>query len=449
LSNNGEIILEITGGTPPFYYSASTGYNEISYLRTLVYSGLSSGIYSFNVTDAALCRLNVSTNLQQPGGIYSVSVLAKNSTCSSTDGSITINVNGSNNLYTYTLIYPDSTSSVVTLPSNIYVFSNLSAGTYSVAVQNENGCSYIEEIILITEDKFTIDVQTTGTTFGQNNGIINVVMSEGGESFFNYIIDDINVLTNTVLTAFTFTNISEGLHVVKVVDNFGCSQSKNVFLDYVEPVVFSLMSSEKVSSNEGQITAFITSGIAPFQFYWSDNISGNPQSITVTGLTAGTYSLTVVDNNNSSYSGEVTLTGNKNYVSYETFIMDYNSFDVQKENKFGLLEMLNDGYQELITENSGCELVSATFTAKVSIIPVGIEVSEEFFTTTSLTVVPTDNLWYDSLRQLLLGIIGIDEVIIDEIDNKITILSNKNNTNLTYENIKADLVIDYDIKCSS
>jgi hypothetical protein len=69
-SNNGEIILEITGGTPPFYYSASTGYNEISYLRTFVYSGLSSGIYSFNVTDAALCRLNVSTNLQQPGGIY-------------------------------------------------------------------------------------------------------------------------------------------------------------------------------------------------------------------------------------------------------------------------------------------------------------------------------------------------------------------------------------------
>jgi hypothetical protein len=274
-------------------------------------------------------------------------------------------------------------------------------------------------------------------------------MSEGGELPYNYIIDDINVLTNTVLTAFTFTNISNGIHVVKVVDSVGCTQTKNVIVDYVEPVVFSLISSERVIDNDGQITAFITSGVPPFQFYWSENISENPQRITATGLTAGTYSLTVIDDNNSSYSGQVTLTGNKNYVSYETFIMDSNNFDTQNQIKFGLLEMLNDGYQELITENNGCELVSATFTTKVSVIPVGIEVSEVFFTTTSLIIAPTDNLWYDSLKQLLLGIIGIDEVIIDDIDNKITILSNKNNTNLTYENIKADLVIDYDIKCSS
>ena len=58
---NGSVTITVTGGTAPYYYSASTGYVEVTYATSLTLSGLSSGNYTFQVTDAALCSFNATT----------------------------------------------------------------------------------------------------------------------------------------------------------------------------------------------------------------------------------------------------------------------------------------------------------------------------------------------------------------------------------------------------
>ena len=50
-SNDGILTLQITGGTAPYYYSASTGNVEIQYGKTWSIYDLSSGEYSISVTD--------------------------------------------------------------------------------------------------------------------------------------------------------------------------------------------------------------------------------------------------------------------------------------------------------------------------------------------------------------------------------------------------------------
>lgn len=449
LSSNGVINMTVTGGTEPFYYSASTGNVLISYSRTFSISGLSAGQYNFQVTDAGLCQMFAGTSLESPGGITSVSVQGQNSTCSSVNGSITVNVVGGTTPYTYTLISPNGNQLNISNSQTTQIFSNLGSGTYSVGVSDNTGCSYLEEIILIAQNKFTISTDVIGTKCNQENGSVTIFTTVGGTLPLDYSVDGVRNVLDTNLSAVTFNALSSGTHVVTVTDADGCIQTENILIPSSQALNYSLVSTSCGSGNGGKITAFITSGEPPFTFNWSDNIANEPQQIQVSGLTAGTYSLTVVDVNGCSLTRNTTISCNTNYVSYQSYTMGAEIFNIQSPTKFGLLQMLNEGFFDLTSENTDCELISATFTAKVSVNPSGIVATDNFFTSNSLVQVPTDNQWYNTLRNLLLEIPGVGNVTIDQLNNQITIETSRNNTSLEGQEIVVDLVIEYDIICLS
>lgn len=447
---NGEITLTVSGGTVPYYYSASTGQVEISYSNEFTITGLSAGGYSFLVTDAGLCQLSVSTSIVSPNGIASVSVQTFNSTCSSNDGQISISVVGGVTPYTYTLIYPTGDVVNISGTQTVQLFDSLSAGTYSVGVSDDSGCSYLDEVYIMTDDKYTISTSITGTSCNQSNGLINIIVSSGASLPLNYSIDNgIYDIVNTNLTAVTFNNIAAGTHTVTVTDASGCTQSTNVLITGSVPLDFSLYSSSCGVGNNGKLTAFINSGEPPFNFYWSENVPNNPQQIQVSGLTGGTYSVTIVDSNGCSLLRNATITCTGNLTSYQTYVMGSEIFNISSPTKFGLLQMLNEGFYDLTLDNERCDLVSATFTAKVSVNPLGLTTSETFFTTTSLNIAPTDNEYYDTIKDLLLTVPGVGNVIINPLTNQITVETIKGNDSLNGQEIIVDLIIEYDIMCLS
>jgi large repetitive protein len=449
LQSNGVINMTITGGTEPFYYSASTGNVLVSYSRTFSLSGLSAGQYNFQVTDAGLCQMFAGTTLETPGGLTSVTAQGQNSTCSSTNGLITVNVVGGNSPYTYTLVYPTGNQLNISNSQTTQIFSNLSGGTYTVAVSDNSGCAFMEEVTLVAQNKFTISTQVVGTSCNQNNGSVTILTTAGSTLPLDYSVDGLQNIIDTNLTAVTFNNLSSGTHVVSVTDADGCVQTTNILVPSSQPLNYSLYSTSCGSGSSGKITAFITSGEPPFTFNWSDNVPNDPQQIQVSGLTAGTYSLTVVDSNGCSLTRNATITCSTNSINYQTYVMGAEVFNIQSPTKFGLLQMLNEGYFDLTSGNVGCELLSATFTAKVSVNPSGIVATQNFFTSTSLVQVPTDNQWYNTIRTLLLGIPGVGNVIIDQLNNQITIETSRNNTSLQGQEIVIDLVIDYNIICTA
>jgi hypothetical protein len=449
LQSNGTISMTVTGGTEPFYYSASTGNVLVSYSRTFSLSGLSAGQYNFQVTDAGLCKMFAGTTLETPGGISSVSVQGQNSTCSSSNGSITVNVVGGNVPYTYTLISPTGSQLNISNSQTTQIFGNLVGGTYSVGVSDNSGCSFLEQTTLVTQNKFTISTQVSGTSCNQNNGVVTIFTSNGATLPLDYSVDGIQNVIDTNLSAVTFNNLTSGTHVVTVTDADGCVQTRNILVPSSQALNYSLYSTSCGSGSSGKITAFITSGEPPFTFNWSNNVPSNPQQIQVSGLTAGTYSVTVVDTNGCSLSRNTTITCNTNSTSFQTYVMGAEIFNIDSPTKFGLLQMLNEGYYDLTSENTNCNLISATFTAKVSVNPSGTITSQNFFTSTSLVQAPTDSQWYDAIRTLLLAIPGVGNVIIDETNNQITIETTKNNTTLEGQEIVIDLVINYNITCLS
>jgi large repetitive protein len=448
-SADGVLTIQITGGTAPYYYSASTGQVVVQYPTSWSISGLSSGNYSFQVTDAALCTIVVGTTLTSPNGITSVSISTQGSTCSSSEGSITVSVNGGSSPYIYTLIYPGGNVLNVSNNQTTQLFSNLSSGTYGVSVQDQSGCFYMDEVTLFATNTFTISTETTGTTCNRSNGYILVNKSEGGSSPFDYSLDGLVNIIDTTLSAITFDNVSVGQHTITVTDSTGCTQTTQVYVEASSPLDYSLYSTSCGTGSDGSLTAFISEGTPPFSYTWSSNVSGNPQDILAQGLTAGTYSLTIVDDNGCSLSRTTNITCDATYVSYQTYVMGSELFNIQSQTKYGLLQMLNDGYDDLTSGNTSCNLISAEFTVKVSVNPLGLTTSQSFYTSTSLIDAPSDNLYYDTVVDLLNTIPGIGVITVDSANNQITIQTSTNSGTLDGQEIIVELIIVYDIICLS
>jgi len=446
-SSDGSLTLTITGGTAPYYYSASTGDVLISYSQQYTISGLSSGNYSFQITDAGLCSIVVGTSIVSPQGIASVSITAKNSTCSSTNGQIIVNVIGGVTPYSYVLIYPNGDSLSVNNNQTTQLFENLVTGTYTIMVSDSSGCSYMEEKTIYAEDTFTISTNTVGTSCNQRNGKIIVTRTLGGTEPFDFSLDGVTNFIDTTLTAVTFSNVASGQHIITVNDATGCIQTTNVYVTSSPQLDYSLYSTSCGAGTSGTITAFITSGTPPFTYQWSNNVSGNPQQIQVSALTAGTYSVVITDSTGCTLRRTTSINCATSYVSYESYAMGAELFQVQSPTKYGLLQMMNEGFADLTSGNTNCDLVTAIFNAQVLVNPLGTSISVPFFTATTLNVGPSDNLWYDTIRSILLGINGVSGAIIDQLNNQITIQTSTSNFSLNGQEIIIKLNIVYDIMC--
>ena len=122
-------------------------------------------------------------------------------------------------------------------------------------------------------------------------------------------------------------------------------------------------------------------------------------------------------------------------------------FDIQSQTKYGLLQMLNDGFNDLTSGNTSCSLIDATFTVKVSVNPLGLTTSDTFFTSTSLVSAPSDNDYYDTVVSLLQTIPGIGNITVDSANNQIKIETNPNNNSLDGQEIIIELIIVYNTIC--
>ena len=447
--NDGILTMTVTGGTLPIYYSASTGFVEVSYSRSFTLTGLSPGDYSILATDAGLCNVVASTRLDSPIGFTSVSIVGQNSTCSANDGNIVINVQGGNAPYTYTLIGPGGNTDISTTVLQTQTFANLTSGTYTVIVSSTpdpldptSQCSYTENVVIIAQNKFTITTTVTATTCNTNNGIVQVVASAGGALPYTYAIDGINDLDGI------FNNLPAGQHLVTVTDSLGCVQSANVFLPSSPPLDYSLYSTFNTGTNTGTITCFIGTGTPPFDFTWSPNVIGNPQEISVSGLSQGSYSVTIQDDNGCSKQATTQLQGTQNLVSLQCYTMGGEIFSVQSPTKFGLLQILYDGYKDLTSTNTDCVLLSATYQVTVSVNPGAISNQASIpFTSTTLNQALPDNLYYDTVKNLLLGIPGVGSVTIDTLNNQLTVATAPGNNTLNGKEIIVGLKIIYNIIC--
>jgi hypothetical protein len=444
-ASDGSITVNISGGTGPYYYQFSNGENIITYSQSVTISGLSTGTYSVIVTDAGLCVTSGGVSISAPNAFTVVGINSQNSTCSSSNGQINISVVGGTTPYTYTLIDPSGTTSS-TISSGTYSFTGLGPGTYTVVITNTSGCYYTQDVYIFAEDKFTINTITTGTTCGLTNGGVTIELSSGTTAIgglYTYQITGLPPVINTSLTSYTFNLLSAGIYTATVTDSTGCVQTKVFSISNSNILNFNLLTENCVNGVNGTITALIDSGNPPYILQWSTNV-GSQTGIYVTGLTAGTYTLTVTDALGCQQTKSASITCSTNVVSYQIATVCDGTFVETPSTKTGLIEMLNDGFQCITDCEYNCILNKATFTVILTVDSVVY--TDTFYTTTSLLNAPTDQQYVNALNSLFNQVPNLGGVIFNLNNNSIQINSDCPKT-IGDIRITFDVRIDYDVCC--
>jgi hypothetical protein len=291
-TSDGEIEIIITGGTAPFYYLGSNGVTEITFSRTIVFTGLGPGGFTIQVVDAGLCSFTTSTNLLTPKGMSIISVDITNSTCNDLSGVIgPIVVFGGTSPYTFTLTDSLGNQNSNTVYESSWVFNNLSSGTYTLDITDNGACSFTSAYTINNVVTYDLNVITTGTTCDGNNGSVKLEITSGGTPPYIYKIDGKSITTS--LTSYTFNNLISGNYVASVTDALLCYQSTPFTIDSSNTIDFHLLGVDSINNN-GSLTAFITNGTPPFTLYFDGDTVGTTV-MTISDLSPGTYEVRIVD----------------------------------------------------------------------------------------------------------------------------------------------------------
>lgn len=275
-NNTGSVNISVTGGTAPLTFLWNTGSTSSDL------TNLSAGNYTCTITDASNCSVQASTTVfNDPGNISIDNMVVTNETCGQGNGAINLIVSGAASPITY------SWSNGATSED----LSLLSANTYTVQVVDNNGCTASQNAVVNNNANGLVvtDAVLVSEICGAGNGSINVSTS-GGALPLTYSWS--NGSTNEDLNS-----LSAGIYSCTIADNNGCSVVAGPYSisNSSGTLNASLVSvTEAVcSNNNGEINVVVTGGAAPYTYSWSNGATTEDLS----SLTAGTYVLTVSDQN--------------------------------------------------------------------------------------------------------------------------------------------------------
>ena len=461
--NDGSVEFIVSGGTAPYFFSASTGQVEITFDQSAIFTNLASGTYNFSVTDAGLCTIYDSISLITPNSFNTVQVNTTPSYCSVNDGTIQVIVdNGFSNQANLliTISGQSGTQQIGTLGNSIQTFFGLPNDTYLVTVSTV-GCVYTATTSVSSVNLYTVTAATTGTTCGSTNGVLQVTVSTGGTLPYIFTLVGPSQNPGTITTAIsTFSNLDYGNYVLTVQDSStpNCIQSYAIYIDQSQNVFFNYITSQPINGNDGSISSYITQGEPPFTYTWTGGNAASQTGNTATGLTSGIYTLTVTDSDGCTLTKQIRLSGTVKYADYRYFNICQDNF--QDSGFIGprnIRSMYLEGYADLTSGDTNCIINEATFSIFAE---VGSQSAQTiFYTSSGSTDYPSDVLWAQTITDTLDSFVGISGTTVDITNNRIEIQTTCQDVPkgcivepinpLQDTQVIVNLVIDYDIACVS
>ena len=243
-----------------------------------------------NATNAAQCEFSISVS--GPGVDVSIVSTVIDEDCGLNNGQIDVNnVNGGAAPLQYGI--NNGTLQVGT------TFSGLSAGSYSVQVQDNNGCIFTssENVGLIGGPSGTIPV-VINEDCGQSNGEILFTNTSGGNLPYNFTLNGgLGQASNN------FTGLTAGSYNLIVSDAVGCEfEQQGVLVSSNNGItnVGTNITNAFCGTNTGSVILNPIGGTAPYSY--SLNGGTSQVSNVFSGLAVGSYSLVVTDANQCQFS---------------------------------------------------------------------------------------------------------------------------------------------------
>lgn len=316
------VTFSIDFGVPPYQYSiGGVTYNNLPncawYQPTSSISvGTGNNILYIKDSEGTI----VTKSINVVGDAFTLTINQTNISCYGS-GNGKIAVTGSS---TYGAPYSASINGGSTwngFTANTF-FDNLTPSTYTLTVK-DGLCSTSSLVTITQPSPFTVTVNSTTADCaepGQDTGVINITVS-GGTSPYTY-----SWVTGStqVRTTEDPTGLPAGTYNVVVTDANSCTATGSAIISSTNLISVVLTpTNETCGATNGQVSSSVTGGSGNFSYSWNTGATGS----LITGLTSGTYTLTVVDTStNCTISGSAVVSSSSGISSLTKEVI-YNECD--------------------------------------------------------------------------------------------------------------------------
>jgi gliding motility-associated-like protein len=295
--STGIITLTPAGGSSPYTYAwdATTGNQSAS-----AASQLSFGTYSVTITDNNGCSMDTVASIAENIAL-SLSANVTHTLCGLNTGEITITPNGGIAPYTITWLHNGSASNTI---------SSLTAGIYGVEIEDQSNCTDTFYIVVNNSDGPVINALIQNISCnGSADGSAHISAS-GGTGSYSYLWNP------TLQTDSFITNAQAGTYFIEVTDGNGCNSLDTIIISEPLPIQINLTPNPPscFGFSDGGIIANATQGTAPYTYEWTAFVN-DPF---ISGISAGSYTITVTDGNNCSNTASINLTQPSDFTGTET-----------------------------------------------------------------------------------------------------------------------------------
>jgi hypothetical protein len=218
LCNNGttgDVTLAVNGGVSPYTFAWSNS------ATTQNISGVGAGTYSVMITDDNGCTQTASATVTQPNAIAATSTITDVLCNNGTNGDVTLAVNGGVSPYTFAWSNSATTQDI----------SNLAAGTYSVIITDDNGCTQTVSATVTEPSAVSSTLSSTDASCGTcADGSADLTVN-GGTAPYTY------AWSNSATTE-DLANVLPATYTVVITDDNGCQYTDTVTVNFSTGIPF-------------------------------------------------------------------------------------------------------------------------------------------------------------------------------------------------------------------
>ncbi len=297
LSETGGVYISVTGGIPPYTYHWSDG------ATTHDITGLSAGTYTVTITDANFSTSIGSWTVTEPDAlVVSPSAVITPVLCyGRATGAIDIEVSGGTLPYTYRWSNGATTQDL----------NGVGTATYAITVTDGNGCLAYAAFSISGPPALSVGVSMTNVACYGGTSTVTLTPSGGtvpydptygiwsldpcGPNICPYGCDEYFICYPSPHHYSSPASLIAGNYAVEVTDGNGCAATTSFVI--TEPAAVALSTTVHMDGcaglADGSIDLTVTGGVLPYSFLWSNGAVSED----ITGLAAGTYTVTVADAN--------------------------------------------------------------------------------------------------------------------------------------------------------
>ena len=275
-SATGAVDIDVTGGTLPYTYSWSNGAN------TQDISNVQSGAYTLTVTDKEGCTAQLGVNVGADTTnqvVVSLDSLINVGCVDSNSGAIYTTTSGGTTPYTF--MWNDGS----TVEDRI----NIPGGTYKLVATDFVGCKGELEVTVSDAALLVIDRNVKDVScYGAKDGAIQLTV-DGGRSLAYIWSNGATTNELTGLDAGTYSvMIKDNVYMCEIADTFMVNQPDSLML------TATVTNDDCFENPSGSIDLTVSGGTQPYVYDWSNFATDQD----VYNLAAGSYNVTITDNNN-------------------------------------------------------------------------------------------------------------------------------------------------------